>query len=74
MIVLGIDETNKGIEADEVNMRGRGRVFAGLSNGRSFVMKVWFLYQAHIDNGLCRCPNLFGEDGHHAESLRELAR
>lgn len=55
-------------------MRGRGRVFAGLSNGNSFVMKVWFLYHAHIDNRVCRCPNLLGEDGHHAESLRELAR
>lgn len=55
-------------------MRGRGGVFARLSNGRGFLMKVWFLYHAHIDNRVCRCPNLFGEDGHHAESLRELAR
>lgn len=31
MIVFGIDETNKGVEADEVNVRGRGRVFAGLN-------------------------------------------
>lgn len=53
-VVFGIEDTSKVVGADEVNMRGQGMSFAGLSNGRSFVMKIWFLYHAHIDNRVLR--------------------
>lgn len=73
-IIFGIEEADKGVEADEIDLRGRGGVFAKLSNGRGFVVKVWVLCHAHVDNRVCRCPNLFGKGVHHAKSLRELAR
>lgn len=53
---MGLRRLNKGVEAHEVKHAGfEGRVLAGLSNGRSFVVQVWFLYHAYIDKS-CFSP------------------